>query len=195
MLSEHLFASLNSLSLESKENELERTWFVKLKDLDALDDADKIIMMHQVEVFIMKEAGRVGIQRTREVADVGLGQTLGDRNNPILYTIKINQEDGSRNEYTSEVNRDIVEAHEKIADRNLRKTRYIFETENGLKWEIDVPINGPYEGWVKVDLEIPSVDTEIPKFPFEYDKVIDISFGSKVSDEDNKILDDIFKHI
>jgi hypothetical protein len=179
-------------TLESIEDELEFVFFMKLSNLKELDGASKVERMKQAEYFLTEENSkkRTGLMRTREV---GLGSEIGNDSNPISLTIKIFNEEGGNRGSVCSINRDVQEAFALVADRNIDKTRYYFDIpDSELVWEIDLPI-GSADGWVKVDLEVDSVDTKLPDFPLSVEHVIDVSFGKKVSDKDSKTLDLIFK--
>lgn len=187
--------SVSELSIESEEEELERVFYYQLESLDSLESiADAILDMHQVEYFIMKNGKRIGIQRTRETVNHKEGGVLGG-DNQVELTFKIFKGAAGATEYTATVNKDIVSAMTAVGDRVITKRRYIVDTDvAGLKWEIDVPFEGTYDNWVKVDLEVPSMETDLPEFPLNYVRKFEVTHGVEVSDEDKVILDKIFNN-
>lgn len=185
---------LNNLALESKEEELERVFYYQLKDLKELETvADEIYDIHQVEYFLIKDGKRIGIQRTRETADVNKEEQLGD-GNQVELTFKLFKGAGGATEYTAKVNQDIVDVLTLVGDKVITKRRYVVHTEDeSLKWEIDVPFGEPYDNWVKVDLEVKNMDIEVPKFPIPYTSMFETTYGVDVSDENKNTLNKIFK--
>lgn len=189
---QHLLS--DGISLEEIEDELEHVFFVKLSDLSELEKADKVEKMFQSEYFLVdSESGkRIGLQRTREVA---LGTELGDESNEITLTLKIFNDQGGNRGHVCVINRDMQDAFKHIADRNIEKTRYIFKVPGSDHvWEIDL-VKGVKDNWVKVDYEVKSRYETVPQFPLAMDQMIDVSFGKSVTDEESKILDQIFKEI
>lgn len=91
--------------------------------------------------------------------------------------------------------KDFFEQFRFFADKGLNKTRYFFPIEGtSLKWEVDVYTtqSGERHPWIKIDLEVPDAETELPKFPFPMKQVI-VNQPAKRTEEENALISNLFK--
>lgn len=161
-----------SQATEAKtEVELEHVFYGRLTDFSALEKAASKV--HQEQWTIKAESTDAmlygGGVRARKI-------TSADSEEPCYVICIKNFEKGKRGvlENEFEVSADAFEQIKRIAERGMIKTRYSFPIEGtDYCWEVDVfeGPNGPHE-WVKVDLEVDSVDFEIPELPIVLEGLI-----------------------
>lgn len=185
----------SSVSQEQTETEIERVWFAKISDFTQFDRAISSESHEQWEYRLLRDNKPIGTLRTRMI----------DEGDSYEMTIKTYRKNGAGViESTLGSTKDVHEVIAALADRVLRKTRYVVPTiikhqgeDLELKWEVDVFFrsDGEREEWVKIDLEIPSEDVTSPSIPFRYDDIIDGSFDATVSSHDRKIIDSLFDRV
>lgn len=94
-------------------------------------------------------------------------------------------------EVENDISKDMFESLKKMGSDGYYKTRYFFPIPNtGLVWEVDVfrDISGNNHPWVKLDLEVPSSDVDLPPWPFKLrDFVIDGSSDMRSKSIINKL--------
>lgn len=91
--------------------------------------------------------------------------------------------------------KDFFEQYRFFADKGLNKIRYLFPIEGtDLKWEVDVYTtqSGERHPWIKIDLEVPNAETELPKFPFPMKQVI-VNQPAKRTDEEKAKISSLFE--
>ncbi|MOA21893.1 hypothetical protein D3C78_1424110 [compost metagenome] len=91
--------------------------------------------------------------------------------------------------------KDYFELFRLFADKGLNKTRYFFPIEDtDLKWEVDVYTtqSGERHAWIKIDLEVKTKETELPKFPFALKEVI-VNQPAQRTEEENAHIANLFK--
>lgn len=185
----------SSLTQEQTADEIERVWFAKIDDFTQFDRASESETHEQWEYRLFRDDKPIGTLRSRKIDE-------GDR---YELTIKTYRKDGAGSVETNLASTDDVHAAiAMLADRVLRKTRYVIPTQvkhNGedveLKWEIDVFYlpDGEREPWVKIDLEIPDESVPTPSIPFKYSDIINASFDSTMTGDQRKVVDDLFDRV
>ena len=148
--------------------ELEYTIFAELADIRCLNTAFKIEEQEQwriplaidnnVRARIRCTNGREWEFTTKETSDEWAGNK----------------------EVTTVIDKDQFNALKIVACDGYLKHRHFFRCDNSdLVWEVDVfksKLSGKPHLWVKMDLEVKSLDDEIPKPPF---KVTDFILGDR----------------
>lgn len=184
-----------SVSQEQTADEIERVWFAKIEDFTQFDRATKTETHEQWEYRLMRDNKPIGTLRSRKI----------DEGDSYELTIKTYRKNGAGSiESNLGSTDDLHEVVAALADRVLRKTRYVIPTQvkhNGedveLKWEIDVFTNaeGDREPWVKIDLEIPDESVPTPSLPFKYDDIINASFDSNMTQDQRATIDALFDRV
>lgn len=164
------YAEANNVSLESLmsgnvEREIEFTMYVQLDDLEELKK--RAIRTERHEQWLMPlEKGNVdGKMRLR----------LIDNTRPTMCTkIKRPNMVGS-DEVEMDISMDMFNSLREMAVDGYIKTRYTIPSNiRELLWEVDVFLSngGAPHQWVKVDLEVKSMNDPIPMFPLAHSRVI-----------------------
>ena len=185
----------NEYSQEQQEQEIELTYYTVLTDLeDQLSKAPQREYHEQFERMFFDESGELlCFIRSRQI-DHG-------ENYELTIKQKIPGIDGRRETSVSS-NHDMHELMREIADRRFRKVRHFFPTEqrhttegesNPLIWEVDAYLleDGGFDPMVKIDLELPSIQTVAPSLPFKIDDVIDES--TDLTEEQKEQIDAFWK--
>lgn len=162
-------ADLFKLALESEQDsvnqEIEYAFFMLIEDLDEIKSmATKVEVQEQYELFVKKESHE-GTIRVRSI-DGG--------NYTCCCKVNLPDEVGKR-ELEIPTTKDFFDLFIYLAGRGFNKTRYVIPSDKeGLVWEVDVyqDRDGKPVEWVKVDLEVPNAETELPTIPFKYNKAI-----------------------
>lgn len=163
------------------EQEIEYTFYGKLKSLEQLSNAKEVEEHEQWQVPLANRDCGVR-QRIREIN--GIRWVLTTK---TTIPGKLGVE---------EIEADITQAmfgrYRQAGKNGYRKTRYnfpIFGTNR--KWEVDVFITpqGERSLWVKIDLEVDGQATPIPDFPFELEDVIIRQEHEQTVTESNLIKD------
>lgn len=188
-------AVAESLSQEQTADEIERVWFAKIDDFTQFDRATKTESHEQWEYRLLRDDKPIGTLRSRKI----------DEGESYELTIKTYRKNGAGSiESNLGSTNDLHEVVAALADRVLRKTRYVIPTEvmhQGvtveLKWEIDVFTlpNGEREPWVKIDLEIPDESVPTPSIPFKYSDIINASFDSSMTQDQRQVVDGLFDRV
>lgn len=159
--------------------ELEYTFYGQINNLSDLGLASKKEKHEQHGIIIDKEKGFKA--RIRSIND-----------EQHILTTKIKKE-GVKGSLETEclISKDMFTSLKLISQDGYIKTRYYFPIKDSeLIWEVDVFMNdlGEVHDWVKLDLEVPSQDTPLPKLPFDFKQII--SRQSKdYTDEERQIVD------
>lgn len=96
-------------------------------------------------------------------------RSINDRRWILTTKTKPNTSADGVIEVECDISRDLFSALKTTGHQGYRKTRYFFPIPNtGLQWEVDVfrGMDGSLHPWVKLDLEVPSLDVELPPWPF-----------------------------
>lgn len=93
-------------------------------------------------------------------------------------------------EVECDISRDMFNSLRDMSDGGYAKTRYYYPIPNtGLQWEVDVfyGTDGSMHPWVKLDLEVPSLDIELPPWPFPMRRII-VDGGPDMDYQDKAIV-------
>lgn len=108
------------------------------------------------------------------------------------YTLcikKLSEESNDKFEVEVEVDNEVFEIVKALSTNGMVKarTKIAVEGEEGLFWEVDVFYQNGFDGeptqWVKLDLEVPSFDREIPKLPLEFIEVLDTQPNERTEEQ------------
>lgn len=192
--------ALESLALEDgaigvAKEELEHVYYAQLKDLGELTKAASVEKQEQWSVKIPHVAGSnmlEGQLRVRKTEDAG--------NVSYVLTAKCPGKDGGRKEVESESCEDMFTMFKFFSSQGMIKHRHRFPVEGSkLVWEVDVYLkaDGSYHDWVKIDLEVSSLEDEVPALPVKIDEdTIVRSARDKMTAEEKakvtKLYDDVF---
>lgn len=113
-----------------------------------------------------------------------------------VMTTKLKRADGTSLEIPLESSEDGLKAFRILAESGMIKHRYLFPIpDTELFWEVDAFVepgesmySTKYNGWAKIDLEVPNKDYPIPPFPEGFTD----AFDSKVANptpEQQEIID------
>ena len=151
--------------------ELEKIIWAKMSDTSQLSNAQCAEKQKQVSIKVDKKEGNFisGIVRIRETID------SEDQAN---YVLTIKQEHGTdkgKTETELPATRDAFVQLAGLSDQMVTKHRYCFSVaDTDLMWEVDAAPDGKggYHEWVRIELEIPTADMQLPSLPFDTDEVI-----------------------
>ncbi len=170
-------ASLESLISGNKEREIEFTMYVHLDNLDELKKkAIRTERHEQWNIPLVKKDNFDGKMRIR----------LIDNTRPTMCTkIKREGQIGAE-EVEMDISMDMFNSMREMAVDGYIKTRYTIPSNiRELVWEVDVFFlnGGAPSPWVKVDLEVKSLNDPIPVFPLAHTRVIyadeELSFSDR----------------
>jgi CYTH domain-containing protein len=170
-------ASLESLMSGNKEREIEFTMYVQLDDLDELKK--KAIRTERHEQWNMP-------LNKKDELDAKMRIRLIDNTRPTMCTkIKRTGQVGAE-EVEMDISMDMFNSLREMAVDGYIKTRYTIPSNiRELVWEVDVFLlnGGAPSPWVKVDLEVKSLNDPIPVFPLSHTRVIyadeELSFSDR----------------
>lgn len=179
---EHFYRSSTIPGLESEGiqygkpvEELEYTIYAELEDINCLNGAFKVEQQEQWRIPLDTESGL----RTRIRAIDGRDWHL---------TLKqYSDEYAGCKENTMVITKEFFNMLKVAGCDGYQKTRYMFRCEGSdLVWEVDVfksSTTGKPHMWVKLDLEVKSLDDEIPKPPFKVRNFVIERDGLKLSEK------------
>ena len=169
---------LESHAIDGKEHpEIELTIYAEMVDLEDLKQANRVMQIEQWEM--PRKEGCDGSHRIREID--GREWILTSKRNPFA------NQPGKR-EVENHITKDMFDFLKYIAVEGRMKKRYIYNIPNtGLIWEVDVftSMDGTIHPWVKIDLEVPSEDIDLPPWPFRIKEnfIIDGADGNQYTDK------------
>lgn len=181
------FLDLWAASTESHEDgikaqEIEYTFYAKISDMSALKDAYEIEEQEQWLVPIDTDVkGKMRIRR------VGDGRFLQ------CTKIKRPGQEGSE-EVEQEITEDMFHHLREMGEGGYKKYRHYFKVPaSDLVWEVDVFLapSGEKHSWVKIDLEVPNLDTKVPDLPFEVDEIITHQ-GNDLTYEERQFINNLW---
>lgn len=144
--------------------EVEFTIYAELQDLSVLDAA--VSKERQQQVTISLETETEISQRIRSVNDKRW----------ILTTKEPPERGFGKLETECDISKDMFHTLMRATTEKLVvKTRYFFPIPGtNLQWEVDVfnTNSGGLHPWVKIDLEVPNFEMEIPPLPFQVSSII-----------------------
>lgn len=165
--------------------EIEYAFFARVDDWDWLSQAAGQEKQEQWESYRDRGEGSFAQCRVR---------AIDDKTFHMCVKTKTPGELGKK-EVEQVCTKDYFDLFRYFADKGLNKTRYFFPIEGtDLKWEVDVYTtqNGERHQWLKIDLEVPNAETELPKFPFPLKEVI-VNQPAQRTEEENAHISNLFK--
>lgn len=178
-----------SLGLEAiadgqKRQELEYTFYGKLDDLSVLE-TDKVNSKEGHEqYFIPLESDHIGM-RIRRINLTNFVMTVKARRDGVK----------GKEEVEQDITEDMFNLLRETATSGYKKTRYVIPVEGtDLKWEVDVFKDAVEQvnNWIKLDLEVPEVDTPLPELPFSLSESI-VAQGDRKTDEEVTVIDRLWQ--
>ena len=161
---------LENEEMGKMEPELEHVFWVKVNQPDFLHGAVSAVKHKQIVFFMDKQDDSLvgGIIRVRSI-ETSDGE--------ISYEMTIKQDHGTKGktEVTIPATYDMYVQAAGLADEIVVKHRYVFKEEGSdYTWEVDAAPDGKssYFPWYRVELEVPSMDVNVPEFPFETDETL-----------------------
>lgn len=171
-------------SLESVNQELEYTFYGKLKDKTQLEKANSVESHDQWDIRFAYDILK-GTVRCRKTV---IGQEAAK------YTLclkKVVEGVAGRTETETETTDEIFDAIQSMAQSGMRKTRYKFPVpDSELVWEVDIfqDLDGKEIEWVKLDLEVREPLDKLPEFPVELMEVVEPTQRDKIRDLLDNVL-------
>lgn len=161
-----------------KRRELEYTFYGRLEDFSALDGASKV--EEQDQFHIPLDSDHIGM-RIRRI-----------NGSKCVLTVKARREGAKgKEEVETEISEDTFLLLKESAASGFKKKRYYFPIEGSdLVWEIDVfeDLSGGRHSWVKLDMEVPEEETQLPPLPFALAEKI-VAQGDRKTDQEQDFLD------
>lgn len=173
--------------------EKEITIYGRVEDFSQLKTADIREKHEQWHIRVQRtnENASSGTVRVRkiEVPDVGIRYE---------YTVKTpSVNDSEEIETTTEANEQMFIQFRFMSESGMIKHRYTFEIPGSeLKWELDAYPDGKggYHPWVRMELEVPDLDQQLPEFPIQFGEVIlPEGFGNMENETREAAIDALFK--
>lgn len=181
-----ILTSIGALAVESHVDglahpEVELTVYGEMVDISHLEMASSSQRMEQ---WNLPEA-EDDISRTRARI-----RAINDRR--WILTTKTKPKTSAEGviEVECDISRDMFASLRDMAHGGYSKTRYCYTIPNtGLQWEVDVfyGIDGSPHPWVKLDLEVPSMDVTLPPWPFPMRQIV-IDAGPDMDYKDKIIV-------
>lgn len=174
-------------------DEIEYEFYGRLTDLSILDTSVGKEHQEQHQIYVPKTDKNAGD------ATIRVRKTIKDNNEPeYVLTTKTKGASGSkidRLEVSIPTTKDGYDQLRIITDGSMRKDRYHFPIEGtDLVWELDMFLkpgaevgSRDYHEWVKVDLELNTVGTELPVIPFVLEDIITAQKGKRTPEEEAKV--------
>lgn len=172
--------------------EREHVLYAKLSDFEVLKGAQSMEHQEQWEVKIPKTEKNAAEGKFR------IRKTVKGGGAPeYVLTTKVNA--SSDRGDNLEVSVPTTEANfaqfKALAHSGMIKDRFFFPVEGSeLVWEVDVfyvkgsqPGSGQYEQWVKIDLEVPDLETPLPPLPQGFGEVISAPYGKRTEQEEARV--------
>lgn len=156
--------------------ERERVLYARLKDFVVLSQlATSIDRQEQWDVKVAKSAKNLskGCIRVRKVVAVD-DKRKGE---PVQYVHNTKTEENphSRKEVPLPATEDAFNNHKLLADSGMLKDRFHIPAKGtDLIFEVDVFFkeDGTFQEWVKIDIEMKDIETDLPPLPFEVEEII-----------------------
>lgn len=172
----------NVINEKGQEVEIEKEFYAEVD----LDEIAKLAteVEDQEQWSVKNNKAQIRVRKTTE-------ETTNGPKFSYELTLKGPKVDNTNTENNVDIDKQFFfDFKDHFADKGMVKTRYTIPDANSkLVFEVDV-----YEGtnWVKIDVEVPSEDTPIPKFPFETKQVIPGGRNDKRTAEQQATLDKLY---
>lgn len=167
--------------------ETEHVFYVFINNFDQLKSATSKIHQEQWEVKLPRTEKNAtsGSLRVRKVVEEG---------QPVQYCLTTKlllNEDGDKDEVTTETSADMFTHLAFLSPGGMIKDRYTFPIEGSeLVWEVDMFLkpDGTYHNWAKIDLEVKDRNEPIPEqFPVQFSQIIKGGYQQQSEAEAKKI--------
>lgn len=202
LLQKSVNRAIDVVSQEAKiDAKVEREFVVygKLENIDAA----KAVAQKGETVYHEQWDIRVEKDETRQYfGQVRVRKTFTDKEQTYTLCIKkLSEESNDKYEIELEVDHEVFETVKALSTNGMIKarTKIPVEGEEGLFWEVDVFYQNGFDGdpvqWVKLDLEVPSFDREIPKLPLEFIEVLDTQPNERTEEQRqfvSKLMEETF---
>ncbi len=187
--------------------ETEYVFYAKLSDASILDTATKVEGQEQWSIKVDKSSsnksqGSVRIRKTTEDNKTSYVLTIKTPVEALQDVLKqsdtqVTSVSQNMREVAIEATEDAFNLFKLLSSSGMVKTRYCLPIKDtGLVFEVDrflLP-NGEYSNWVKIDLEVNTKLTDIPKLPDEFIEVI-YNQKDKQTDEEKELIDSLYENI
>lgn len=175
---------LESIADGQKRQELEYTFYGKLDDMSVLETEKVTSKEEHEQYFIPVESDNIGM-RIRRINLTNYVMTVKARRDGVK----------GKEEVEQEISEDMFNLLRETATAGYKKTRYIIPVDGtDLKWEVDVFKDAVEQvvSWIKLDLEVPEVDTTLPELPFSLSEAI-VAQGDRKTDEEVALIDNLWQ--
>lgn len=181
-----ILSSIGSAALESHVDgqarpEVELTVYGEMVDITHLEQASSNVRMEQ---WNLPES------ESEECRTKARIRAVNDRRWILTTKTKPKTSADGVVEVECDISRDMFNSLRNLSHSGYMKTRYYYPIPNtGLQWEVDVfyGTDGSAHPWVKLDLEVPSLDIELPPWPFPMRHII-IDGGNDTDYQDRSII-------
>lgn len=183
-------------------HEQEKVIYARLEDLSVLHNAETVDAQEQWMIKLKKSDKNAakGQIRVRKVIPMTKGDNGFEIKNAdsdrvqYVLTAKAERSAEDRLEVPSPVTKDMFDVFKLVADNGMLKHRFHFPVDGGLVFEVDAfpKEDGTYHEWVKIDLELKDINTEIPELPFEAAEKI---FGDSKDEAEQKKIWELYETI
>ncbi len=182
-----ILSSIGSLAIESfvdgkAHPEVELTVYGEMVDISHLEQASESQRMEQWNLPNSEDENCPTKARIRGIND-----------RRWILTTKTRPKTSADGviEVECDISRDMFNSLRNLCNGGYSKTRYYYPIPNtGLQWEVDVfyGTDGSPHPWVKLDLEVPSLDVELPPWPFPMRRMV-VDGGLDMDYQDRVIVD------
>lgn len=190
LLNNSVKKALEVVSQEAKSDAKVEREFVVYGKLESTDVA-KAVAQQGETVYHEQWDIRVEKDDVRQYfGQVRVRKTFTDKEQKYTLCIKkLSEESNDKYEIELDVDHEVFETVKALSTNGMIKarTKIAVEGEEGLFWEVDVFYQNGFDGdpvqWVKLDLEVPSFDREIPKLPLEFIEVLDTQPSERTEEQ------------
>lgn len=180
LLNQSIARALTVVSQEAASEAKTEREFVVYGKFEDPEDAAKVAQLGET-VYHEQWDIRVEKDEVRKYfGQVRVRKTFTDKEQTYTLCIKrLSEESDEKHEVELEVDQDIFEVVKALSTNGMIKarTKIAVEGEDDLFWEVDVFYPNGFDKapgqWVKLDLEVPSFDREIPELPIKLTEVLD----------------------
>ena len=170
------------LSETQTQAEVEYAFFGRPKNFDFMKKylSDRI---EQYEVDVYKKNGDMNKIRVRKLNREKITMTL----KLLIKSSSSGPRSAIENEF--DITEESFQVFKKISTNGFNKERFKIKTKENLMYEVDVYYDdhGNINPWVKIDLEVPSINTKVPPLPIEVDDLITNQRYNRTKEEEETI--------